>query len=481
MGTNIISAADRGNAVGERGRFTTMSVNAGMPAPHLSRIAMPNTSINKPLSLTRNFSWTLIGTGLYAFCQWAMLVVLAKLCSTLMVGQFALALAITAPVFVFAGLNLRTVQVTDARRDFQFGDYLGLRLMSIAAALTFVFAIEIVSRHDVHLLMVVVMTAAAKALDLIGDALFGLQQQHERMDRIAISQMIRGGLQLLAVAAAAYVTRNVLWAVTGQAAVSLIVLLTFDLRNAGRLYQFPWPTRNPARYPTLVRLATLQFGIWRNIRALIRVSFPLGLVAMLSSLIPNIPRYFIKAKLGTAELAVYSAMAYIMYVGGIAAGSLCQAAAARLARYYVEDLRQFRRLLLQLISIAAANGVIGVLAAVLWGRQFLTIMYRPEYAMYPTVFAWLMAAAGVAYVATALGFGLAAARKFDIQLPVYTCAVLVVLAACILLVPRYGLLGAAWAFLAGILTWCTGFTLVLAFAMRSQRSELSPLEADARP
>ena len=94
---------------------------------------MSNTSINKPLSLARNFSWTLIGSGLYAFCQWGMLVVLAKLCSTQMVGQFALGLAITAPVFMFAGLNLRTVQVTDARRDFQFGDYLGLRLLSIAA------------------------------------------------------------------------------------------------------------------------------------------------------------------------------------------------------------------------------------------------------------------------------------------------------------------------------------------------------------
>jgi O-antigen/teichoic acid export membrane protein len=410
-----------------------------------------------------------------------MLVALAKLCSTVMVGQFALALAITAPVFVFAGLNLRTVQVTDARRDFQFGDYLGLRLLSIAAALMVVFAIEIVSGHDVHLLFVVVMTAAAKALDLIGDTVFGLQQQHERMDRIAVSQMIRGVLQLSAVAAAAYATRNVLWAVTGQAAVSLVVLLTYDLRNAGRLHHFPWPTRNPARYPSLVRLATLRFGAWRNIRALIRVSFPLGLVAMLGSLMVNIPRYFIQSTAGATKLAVYSAMGYIMIVGGLAGSSLCQAAAARLARYYVEDLRLFRRLLLQLIAIAAANGVLGVLAAVLWGRQFLTIMYRPEYAMYPSVFAWMMAAAGVSYVASVLGFGLSAARKFDVQLPVYICATMVTAAACVPLVPRFGLQGAAWALLAGMLTWCAGFTVALTFALGPQRAELSPVEAEARP
>jgi len=447
---------------------------------NVNRNAMSNTNINKPLSLSLNFSWTLVGSGLSSLCQWGILVALAKLCSTDMVGQFALALAITAPVFVFAGLNLRTVQVTDARRDFQFGDYLGLRLLSVTAALTFVFAIEIVSRHNAHLLLVVMMTGVAKALDLIGDTVFALQQQHERMDRIATSQIIRGVLQLAAVAVAAYATRNVLWAVIGQAAVSLVVLLTYDLRNAGRLHQFPWPTWNPARYPALVRLATFKFGPWRNIKGLIRLSFPLGLVAMLGSLMLNIPRYFIEHNAGTAKLAVYSGMAYIVFVGGMALGSLLQATAARLARYYIENLRQFRKLLLQLIGIGVANGIIGILAAVLWGRQFLTIMYRPEYATYPSVFVWLMVAAAVSYVATVLGFGLAAARKFDVQLPVYICAALVTVGACVPLVPRYGLQGAAWALLAGMLTWCVGFTLALTIAMRPQRVDLPAVEVEVQ-
>ena len=471
--------ANNGWAGADHGRSTTMSVSVGMPVPEISRNAAPDTAINKPLSLTRNFSWTLIGTGLYAFCQWGMLVVLAKLCSTTMVGQFALALAITGPVFVFAGLNLRTVQVTDARRDFRFGDYLGLRLLSIAAGIAAVLAIEIVTRHDAQLLLVVLMTAAAKSLDLVGDTVFGLQQQHERMDRIALSQMLRGALQLLAVAAAAYLTRNVLWAVTGQAAVSLAVLLTYDLRSAGRLHHFPWPTRHPARYPALVRIATLRFGAWRNIRALIRLSFPLGLVAMLGSLMVNIPRYFIESSGGPAKLAVYSAMGYIMIVGGMATGSLLQATAARLARYYVEDLRQFRKLLLQLVAIAAANGVLGILVAILWGRQFLSIMYRPEYARYPSVFTWLMVAAAVSYIAAALSFGLSATRKFDIQCLVYICVAVATTIACVFLVPKYGLLGAAWALMTGTLTWCVGFTMALLFALRPQRVELSTVGAEA--
>jgi O-antigen/teichoic acid export membrane protein len=186
---------------------------------------------------------------------------------------------------------------------------------------------------------------------------------------------------------------------------------------------------------------------------------------MLGSLMVNIPRYFIESTAGAAKLAVYSAMAYIMTLGGIAIGSFLQASAARLARYYVEDLLLFHKLLFQLIAIAATIGIMGVLAAALVGRQFLAILYRPEYAAYPAVLTWLMAAAGVSSVASALGFGLAAARKFDVQLLVYICAALVTGVASALLVPRYSLEGGAWSLMLGVLTWCAGFAVALTFVL----------------
>src|SRR5690349_21224091 len=80
------------------------------------------------LSLRTNFIWTFLGNVVYAGCQWGMLVVLAKLGSPEIVGQFALALAVTAPVFMFTNLQTRGVQATDARKEYAFGDYLALRL-----------------------------------------------------------------------------------------------------------------------------------------------------------------------------------------------------------------------------------------------------------------------------------------------------------------------------------------------------------------
>lgn len=49
-------------------------------------------------SLRSGFAWTLAGNGLYALSQWAVLSLLAKLGGRQMLGEYALAVAVTAPV-----------------------------------------------------------------------------------------------------------------------------------------------------------------------------------------------------------------------------------------------------------------------------------------------------------------------------------------------------------------------------------------------
>ena len=104
--------------------------------PH-SRINMNKRAISRssmahgPLSLRANFSWTFVGNIVYSFAQWGMLIVLARLGSPELVGQFSLGLAITAPVIMLTNMQLRAIQVTDTREEYTFGDYLGLKLFQL--------------------------------------------------------------------------------------------------------------------------------------------------------------------------------------------------------------------------------------------------------------------------------------------------------------------------------------------------------------
>src|SRR5690349_18837641 len=106
------------------------------PVPELEQ-----ARLDGGLSWRSNFAWALSGNIVYAACQWGMVVALAKLGNSFMVGQFSLGLAITTPVLMFTNLQLRAVQATDAKRQHPFGEYLGLRVMTTLVALSVIAAI----------------------------------------------------------------------------------------------------------------------------------------------------------------------------------------------------------------------------------------------------------------------------------------------------------------------------------------------------
>ncbi len=382
----------------------------------------------KPLTLRRNFSWTFIGNAVYAACQWGMLVVMAKLGSPEMLGQFTLALAITAPVMLLTNLHLRSVQATDARHQYVFGDYLGLRLISTGLALLMIAFITLSAGYLWQTSLVILLIGLAKAFESISDVFYGLIQQYERMDRIAISLMIKGSLSLLLLGLGVYISGNLLWGVVGLVVAWGIVLFIYDI-GSGTLILNQTPQ------------AQWHLGTQRK---LVSLSIPLGFVMMLISLNINIPRYFIERSLGERELGIFAALSYLMVVGSMVVNALGESASPRLAKYYaVGDTMAFWQLLFKLLGIAAILGLTGVLIAIVAGRQILTLVYRPEYAEQTNLFVWLMIAAGIRYISSFLGYGITAARYFRIQIPLFVVVTSISAITCFWFVPKQGLLGAA--------------------------------------
>ena len=404
-------------------------------------------SIQSGLSLRANFSWTFVGNVIYAGCQWGMLVVLAKLGSPEMVGQFALGLAITAPVIMFANLQLRAVQATDARREYLFGDYFGLRLITTALALLVITGIVLASGYRWETARVISAVGVAKALEAISDVFYGLLQQRERMDRIAKSKMIKGPLSLVALGIGVYLTGSVFWGSVGLAVAWALILAGYDVPS-GALMLRPMPQQDGPTPGEGGQEATLRprWGM-STLTRLAWLALPLGIVMMLISLNANIPRYFVERYLGEGGLGIFAAIAYLQTAGGTVVGALGQSASPRLATYYATgNGRAFRGLLLKLVGIGVLLGGVGVLVALVAGREILTLLYQSEYAQ-RDLFVWLMVAAGIAYVASFLGHGMTAARYFRAQVPLFALVTAASALACLWLIPASGLRGAATAFI----------------------------------
>ncbi|MCE2719785.1 MAG: lipopolysaccharide biosynthesis protein [Dolichospermum sp.] len=397
---------------------------------------------NKNITLRRNFSWTFIGNLIYSGCQWGMLVVLAKLGNPEMVGTFTLGLAVTAPVMMFSNLQLRDIQTTDAKNHYLFNDYLGLRLITTGLALPIILWITLATGYKGETAIVIILIGFAKGLESISDVFYGLLQKHEKMDRMAISVMMKGPLSLLMLSIGTYISGSIIWGVLGLVIAWACILLIWDIPSYRWLInKFTSEGEIPDSLEGRTAKPRWQLG---TIRKLIWLSLPLGLVMMLISLNANIPRYFLEHSLGKKELGVFAALAYLIVAGNMVVSALGSAARPRLAKYYAGgNVSAYQKLLLQLVAIACLLGLSGILVAWVAGGQILTIVYQPEYAKYTDLLIWLMVTAGIGYVSSFLGEGMTAARYFRTQIPLFIVVTSTSAIASFWFIPKNGLKGAA--------------------------------------
>ena len=430
----------------------------------------PAVSAPRQITLRLNVLWSLTGNVVYSICQLGILVVLAKLGTHEMIGQFALGLAIASPVMICAGLSsLRIVQATDARADHRFEDYLGLRVLTTAAGLAAVAGILYFTSYSPLTTGVVAIVTFAKAIENLSDVFGGLLQHHERMDLVALSAMLRGTLSLLAMSIGLYLSRDIFVAVSCLAFSWALTLILFDVRVGAALLSAP--LRIGSMGGALKIVGDLLHRPW-NLRALITIGvlgLPVVIAAALTSFTINIPRYFVEHFLGIGELGAFAAIAYPMAVGVTVVNALGQSAMPRLARQYADGNRQeFAGLMLRLVGVAAALGTSGVLLIQFAGDLLLRLLYRPEYANYISVFLWLGVGTGLFLISGILGYGVNAVRHFRIQMCVSISVALVAMVACGLLVPWWHLTGAAVAIILTFTFQAAANAAVIFYALRSR-------------
>lgn len=412
-------------------------------------------------SLKKDFAWTLTGNAVYSACQWAMVVILARLGSLDAVGDYGLAMAISAPVLLLGNFQLRSLLASDVEDQYPFSQYLRFRLWSLGWALLAVAIICAAARFSLWTGMVVFLIAVAMAFELMGELYYGVMQKNDRMDRIARSLMMKGPASAVTFGVAMYLTHNVACAAGALAAARGAVWLLYDRRLDPR-----WTT---------VQHSSEGAGR-KSMLPLLRTSVTLGLILMACSLNSNMPRYFIEGVLNHRELGVFSALVSLLGIGNMMMAAIGQSSFLRIARAHAFDNgSEFGLYLFQMIGVAAFAGCCAIAAAVIAGPWILALLFRPEYAAYARLFVWLMIAGGVGYITTALGNAMTAARCFTPQVALLAATAAATALSCRLLIPSYGLVGAAQACLIGnCVQLAAGAGILLRWRARHHAKTVAP-------
>jgi O-antigen/teichoic acid export membrane protein len=365
-------------------------------------------------------------------CQIGLVIGLAKLGNAEMVGQYALGVAVAWPVFLLADLQLRVVQATDAQDDFHFGHYLGLRLLTSPLAFLVVIGLIWVLGYRWETSLVIGGVALSRGLDSVRDCIHGAMQKNERLDLVSISTIMRNLGSFGIFITVFYTSGLLLLAVLSQAVAGTLVFLAFDC-------------------PRGAKVLGLQTGIWiprfdrRVLLQLARLALPLGMVMMIISINANLPRYLLEHSLGEGAVGIFAALSQPTLAGGMVMAALGHSIMPRMARGFAGgNLNYLSKMVWRLIGFGGLLGGVMMVVVWGWGREIISLIYRPEYAEHQTTLLWLMAAGIIGYVSSGLGYGINSSREYFYYLIFYLISAFLGAILGMLLIPAFGLKGAAW-------------------------------------
>ena len=404
-----------------------------------------DTEIYVPESTRKNFSWVLSGNIIVQLSLFGVLMGLAKLGSAELQGRFLLCLGIATPVAVFSSLGLRTLLVTDAEEQFSYYDYLYLRtaLSAFGVIVCLLIGSYLVLRgsYDAGFLVALGLIGSYKAVDFVSDICYAVFQKKQQMKYMGISMSMKSAGALAVTITILFATKNLLAALFGWFAVYTVIMFLYDLRKARRFY--PKPT---------------EFSFSRSL-TISKQAIPLVLVAGLLTLNSNINRYVIAGYCGEAELGYFGSISY-----GVSAMSLIFVAVGtallpKMADYFRTNPLYIWRVSAKAMLVVVGLGLLSFVVSLLVGRIALRIFFSEEHAAYVKVLWILMGGSAVLGMASVMGFAGTACRAFTPAIFVWLFVGCVTFFGSVILVPKYGIVGAA---VASIMSNVTAFVLMTA-------------------
>jgi O-antigen/teichoic acid export membrane protein len=262
-----------------------------------------------------------------------------------------------------------------------------------------------------------------------------------------------------------YITHSILYASVSLAISWAIIVVLYDIKSPAVIAKLA----RESRIAMVEELNMHPHFDWPKLKKLMILALPLGFVTMLGSLTLNGPRYFIEWCFGKHDLGIFVAMAYLMAAGNTIFAALGQSTMPRMSKYYsAKDFSAFKKLLAKQVGFAALLTVCGVLLACVAGQWLLSVIYKPEYATRQTEFVWLTLGTGIGFIGGYLGQGVTATRAYRrLMISSVTITSLAILISW-LLIPKFGILGAAWTTgLVGVVS-CIIYIIILIMLLRKE-------------
>ncbi|ALS77874.1 hypothetical protein AUO94_04075 [Planococcus kocurii] len=377
--------------------------------------------------LIKNFSWSFLGSLIYALTQWFLIIIIAKLGSPTDAGVYSLGLAISAPIIMFINLNLRAIQSTDLSIELGFSTFKFTRILGLILFVLTFLTIIIVANYSFEITIILLLIALNKIIESYSDLYYGLFQYHERLDLVSKSYIYRGIIGTIFFGISYYLFKELKIALVFMFTIWLLVLIIYDVKNGKKFL---------INTPKIVEK--------NKMLVLVKLGLPLGLVGLIASLNVNIPRITIERYLTLEDLGYFSVIFYLVLIIGKFMTSVSSAVLPRMANLYQNGNKiAFMKILNIVFCLLTLFSVVLILSSYYFGSEILEIAYGAEYSSFKMLLVYIMIYGLFEYLGFVFEVALNAIKYYKHRLSIEILAMIFMILSSIILIPEAGLKGAA--------------------------------------
>lgn len=404
-----------------------------------------------------SYIWNMAGSMLTAFQSVIMLMILTRTVGLMEAGIFTIAYA-NANLFLTIGkYGMRNFQVSDARHQFSFREYINSRKITTMSMLlisgVYIIYAGISNSYTLEKSLVIIFMCIFKAADAVEDIYTGHYQQENRLDIGAKILTLRIVITILIFGIGIIVLHNLLLALVITTIITYILLFVL-IRWANEILDDMTETCNNA-----------------NIGKLLKQVFPLFANAFLSFYIGNAPKYSIDAMLNDELQACYGFIAMPVFVIGLLNGFIFNPVIYKMTQLWEKgQMRKFvKRLMLQ-AGIVIAITLVCLAGAYLLGVPILSLLYSTDLAPYKTELLILMLGGGCLGMSGLFTTAITIIRYQKCFVWIYGVVAVLAFLLSNPAVRSYGIMGASviYTVLMGMLCICLGFVLIIRILRESK-------------
>lgn len=313
-------------------------------------------------SWARTTSWLLASNIVRNLAAIAVVILLARLTNSKILGDYALALAVTTPVFAFLQFGLKGVYLT-LKHGVTYKSFLLIQALSMVLAI--VFSIVIAIFISPQLLLTIFLVSLIKSNDAFGELFSGPLQKYGKPNLIFWGYSSTALFGTASVAVLLSLGMNLNIALSALAVVSIAVTLSLMARKSIFLAN--------SRVPTIQQIKLSKRS---QLVLILKAGLPTGLAASVLSLVITIPQYQVAVSSGTSAVGYLAVMLYGLAIVDIFLGTLTQAwipRAQELLHISQSDKKAFGKGIVQSIILWSAL----MIPAATLGVFLMSILFPP--------------------------------------------------------------------------------------------------------